>query len=118
MASGILWQKQLTIAFGSIGATYAATTPPVLIMVKPGREIKWNNLTNVDIQISMDGGLTDSFPVAARTGQVDDMTANSKPCGDDGAEQDNMTNIAMHYIGATAPTSGAMYISYWCEKGE
>lgn len=118
MTRGILWQPQLTIAFDGIPAAYNSVA--VFKTVKPARELRFFNLTNQDIQVSMDGGVTDSFPVAARSGNVDDIMANSKPAhaGDDGAVQDNNTSISIRYIGAVAPTSGSFYISYWCEKGE
>ena len=122
MGRAIQWQPQLSVAGSALNnSTYTL----VGHLITSARCIFVNNLTNADIQLSitplLGGTFPDNLPIAARTGEVLDIMANSKPgnVGDDGAAQAHNTFVYAKLI--TVPgggTTGSLYISYWNEIGE
>lgn len=99
-----------TVAFGSIGATYSAIGTPV---TRPGNLVWFDNLTDANVIISFDGGLTDHLIVAANSGKVVDISTNRRV--------DDDVNVSVNtwfYIKreSAAPTSGNFYLSYGYQR--
>jgi hypothetical protein len=98
-----------TVAFGSIGATYATFGAPM-----PGhaRIIRFCNSTNADVIISSDG-ITDNLRVAANSFILFDFSTNR--IQDDGLFVQKGDQFYIKY--ATAPSSGAAWIEVITASG-
>lgn len=98
------FEELRSVAFGSIGATYA---PIGTDFQNAGRLMKVDNLTDADLLFSMDGA-TDHFVVPAGSGFVMDVATNRV--------QDNLyvlrTGGAIHVKQLGTPTSGSVYVAY------
>lgn len=97
---------EATLAFGSISSTYATIGSP---LTNPAVQMVFQNLTNQTISFSWDG--TNSFiSLAAGTSYVCDIQANRGRGEALMAAQG--TQFWVKQTTATAPTSGAAYISF------
>jgi nucleoside recognition membrane protein YjiH len=113
----MLWAKQFTNA--AVGAGYLPLTDGVNSATTHGaRQFIVQNLTDQPVQVSLDGGTTDHFPLAANGYYVSDITTNQlKSQLDDGPILAKGTIISVKRIGGVAPT-GTVYFSFWYELGE
>lgn len=93
-----------TLAFGSIGATYA---PVGSAFAFQARIICFTNTTNHDVIFSMDGS-TDQLIVPAGSFKLFDITMNHRPVNMDDFCFAIGTQWYVKYV--AAPGSGAVYI--------
>ncbi len=93
-----------TLAFGSIGATYAPVGNPLAFQA---RIICFTNTTNEDVFFSMDG-TTNQLIVPAGSFKLFDVTTNHRPINQDDFCFAIGTQWYVKY--ASAPGSGAIYI--------
>jgi len=93
-----------TLAFGSVGATYA---PLGSALGFQARIICFTNTTNSDVLLSMDGS-TDQLIVPAGSFKLFDVTVNHRPVNMDDFCFAIGTQWYVKY--ASAPSSGAVYI--------
>lgn len=93
-----------TLAFGSIGATYA---PVGTSFAFPARIICFTNTTNENVVFSMDGS-TDQLIVPAGSFKLFDVTTNHRPVNQDDFCFAVGTQWYVRYL--VGPTSGAVYI--------
>jgi len=68
----LAFEEQRSLAFGSISATYAGIGGA---FAHPVRMLEVQNLTDADLQFSLDG-VTDHFICAAKQAKIYDITAN------------------------------------------
>ncbi len=104
------FEVQRTAAFGAIGAGYGAIGTAFL---HPSRLLLIDNLTDADLQFSLDG-VNDHFVLAAMSGKVFDITANK--VRDDGYFIAQGTIVSVQQIGV--PTSGTVYVSVAFAPGD
>jgi hypothetical protein len=93
-----------TLAFGAIGVNYAAVGAAV---TDPIRILKFDNLTDVDLLVSIDG-TTDHFVIPTTGFIVLDVCANK--VRDDGFFIKDGTIFYVKRLGA-APSTGSLYIT-------
>lgn len=93
-----------TLAFGSIGATYAVVGTPLAYQA---RIICFTNTTNADVIFSINGS-TDQLIVPAGSFKLFDITTNHRPINQDDFCFAIGTQWYVKY--ASAPSSGAVYI--------
>lgn len=110
MGRRLLFEAQRSIAFGSIGAGYADIGT---VMANPIRMIMIDNLTDANLQFSIDG-TNDHFVVAANSGKVLDLTANK--VDRTGFVLAEGTAISVKRIGT--PTTGSVYLSVMYGRGD
>ena len=95
-----------SIAFGSISANYAnvgsATT-------HKARAVLISNGTQGDMWVSLDGGITDAFPVLAGSFVLWDITSNMLAHGEEQYFIEIGSQIAVKQI--TAPVDKSVYAS-------
>ncbi len=97
------FEEQRSLAFGSITSTYAGVGTS---LSNPARLIMIDNLTDADLQFSLDG-ITDHFVVARRSGKVLDLSANQ--AREQGFYLSEGDRLYVKEIGN--PTSGSVYFS-------
>lgn len=99
-----LFAPQRTLAFGSIGAGYTAIGTAIPY---PIRILTVNNLTNGDLQFSIDG-ITDHFAVGRGGGVVYDIAGNRTGVSDELYLAENTT---LYVKQIEIPTEGSVYVS-------
>jgi hypothetical protein len=119
MASRIIWPGQFSLPAASILAgTYTCLMDADgnTALTKPARQFIMQNLTNQPVQISLNDGQEDSFPLAANGYYVSDITTNIRnEQHDDGPLLPKGSCIAVKALTDVVPTTGSVYFSYWCE---
>jgi len=99
----VIVDARRVIAFGAIGAAYAAIG---VALASPARVFILNNLTDADMDISLDG-VTDHFILPQRSFKLIDVSANK--IRDDGFF---IAEGTFFYVKQTvgAPTLGSVYV--------
>jgi len=99
----LAFEAQRSLAFGSIGATYTGVGTS---FSNPVRQLLIVNLTDADLQFSLDG-VTDHFVIPATTSIIYDITANkTQDAGFYAAQGDRLYVKTLE-----TPTEKSVYLS-------
>lgn len=111
----LLFEDQRSIDSGDIDVGYDLVGT---VFDNPVRILMLDNLTNGDLQISIDG-IHDHFIMAAGSGKIIDVCSNVASSGGDGSGAFLIARgdgIYVKYI--TVPSSGSLYVSVMYGKGD
>jgi len=97
-------EPQRSLGFASIGAVYMSIGTPI---DHPLRMYEMHNLTNVALQISIDG-IDDHFILTANSYRIIDIVSNKT--SSEGWYIANGTSIYVKQL-TIAPTTGSVYLS-------
>ena len=103
LATRMLFEPQRVLAFGGIGAAYAAVGTPLNY---PIRQFLIQNLTDVTLQFSFDG-VNDHFPIPSNGFFLDDICSNTSVS--QGFFISQGTTLYVKDIGS--PSLGSVYFS-------
>lgn len=101
-----------TAAFGAVAAGYTAIGTPLVFQ---SRIMIFQNLTDVGVMISLDGGATDSFPLASNGMFVLDISSDRVT--DEGLFLSKGSVIAQKRLSGAA-ASGSVYVSSFYAYGD
>lgn len=111
MSDVALFDNLRSLAFGSIGGTYTEITPSFEHVV---RVINFDNGTNGDILVSLDG-INDHLFMPANSLKVFDLTTNRSDYNSSWAFPKG-TKIFIKQ--SLAPTSGSFYVACLYQRGQ
>ena len=104
LALRIIPEAVRSLAFGGIGAAYANVGTA---LANPSRILLVQNLTDATLMFSLDGGVSDAFPLLANASFLLDVTANRTM--DRGAFIAQGTQIMVKRVGVAG--AGSVYVS-------